>query len=554
MSVSMPQRKKDPLLPFVAMWPSIWIWIQTLLACAQLTCPQHVWLDLKLETRQMRYDAAFGALEFLTRPTSPTCSAANIMPGVMSTSAALWIAEGRDPSYTFGFQAAWLMRLPPDSEQNVHYPPNVLKHIADRDLDHDAIISVMIFRIKGNLLQKQPEPSSLVKDLLLLCVQVKADETATELSRNMRRSFLFRSTCAVDIANILSLIVDKYTQIHTLFGQLLDPCLNIALILVEDKFAFHRISQLLDSSFFNLLARADGLLGPPKPYLLGPREVIERLVPTFLTRLSTYRSMFTRMRTEVLPTRRQYKNPNGQLRALFSTFETKLSSWEKEEREYKTCPFIVRSCGNSQCRLIDRGYTFRRCSGCNLVTYCDVACQKLHWRSGHKELCGDMSRGRQDAVGLSAPDLRFLAFLITKSVLSITYEDRLSVVRNSVGHIIGTRFPANSNPVVALDYDCPEWPGFRIVDLNDEARMLSFSQLNNIPDIRDVWWQGWSFQADNPVEDAKFHQIPVLALVPRTWETPQTMALVVTIRGTVDEYRDIHVKSRDVEHRWIYYK
>ncbi|KZP21312.1 hypothetical protein FIBSPDRAFT_509026 [Athelia psychrophila] len=339
-SVPMPRQKKDPLLPFIAMCPSICIWIQTLFACAQPTCPQHgVWLDLKLETRQMRYDAAFGALEFLTRPTSPTCSAANRMPGVMSTSAALWIAEGRDPSYTFGFQAAWLMRDPPeDSEQNVYYPPDLLKHIADRDLDHDAIINVMILRINGNLLQEQPDISSLGQDLLLLCVQVKADETATELSQNMRLSFLSRSTCAVEIANILSLILDKYTQIQSLFGQLLDPCLNIALILVEDKFAFHRISQLLDSAFFNLLARADGLLGPPAPGLLGPREVIERLVPTFLTRLSMHRSMFTRMRTELLPTRRRYKNQNGQLHTLFANFEAKLSSGKGKSGNTRRVP------------------------------------------------------------------------------------------------------------------------------------------------------------------------------------------------------------------------
>lgn len=119
--------------------------------------------------------------------------------------------------------------------------------------------------------------------------------------------------------------------------------------------------------------------------------------------------------------------------------------------------------------------------------------------------------------------------------------------------MIGTRFSASSSPVITLNFDCPTWPQFEIVDLNDEARRANFSKSRNIPDVRDVWRQDWSFQADGPADDAKCYQFPVLALMPRTWEIPQLMAMVVAIRVPVDEHQESDVKGRDVEHRWIYY-
>ncbi|KZP21311.1 hypothetical protein FIBSPDRAFT_1044258 [Athelia psychrophila] len=163
-----------------------------------------------------------------------------------------------------------------------------------------------------------------------------------------------------------------------------------------------------------------------------------------------------------------------------------------------------------------------------------------------------MSRRRQDAVGLSASELRFLAFLITKAFSSLSYEHRLSVGRNSVGHIVGTRFPADSSPVITLNFDCPTWPEFEVVDLNDQARRVDFSRSRHIPDVRDVWRQDWSFQADGPAEDASL-QFPVLAFVPRTWEAPQLMAIVLTLRDTVSDRQGSGVEGSDVEHRWIYY-
>lgn len=165
----------------------------------------------------------------------------------------------------------------------------------------------------------------------------------------------------------------------------------------------------------------------------------------------------------------------------------------------------------------------------------------------------DIYHWNTDVVGLSAPDMKFLAFLITKSFSSLSSIDRMSVGRNSLGHLIGARFTANSNPVITLHFDSPDWPLFEIVDLNDEAGMVVFSKSRNILGVRDVWRRDWSFQADGPAESGSL-QFPVLAFVPRTWEAPQLMALVLTVRGAINDRQDGGVEGSDVEHRWLYYK
>ena len=45
-----------------------------------------------------------------------------------------------------------------------------------------------------------------------------------------------------------------------------------------------------------------------------------------------------------------------------------------------------KSCG--QCgRGQEEGEKFHHCSRCKVVPYCSKACQKQHWRGGHKDTC-----------------------------------------------------------------------------------------------------------------------------------------------------------------------
>ena len=64
-----------------------------------------------------------------------------------------------------------------------------------------------------------------------------------------------------------------------------------------------------------------------------------------------------------------------------------------QARETKTCG----QCGIRE----DQGQTFNHCSRCKVVAYCSKACQKQHWRGGHKDTCQAASE-REDTVKKAA--------------------------------------------------------------------------------------------------------------------------------------------------------
>ena len=64
-----------------------------------------------------------------------------------------------------------------------------------------------------------------------------------------------------------------------------------------------------------------------------------------------------------------------------------------QARKTKTCG----QCGIRE----EEGETFNHCSRCKVVSYCSKACQKQHWRGGHKDTCQAASE-REDTVKKAA--------------------------------------------------------------------------------------------------------------------------------------------------------
>ena len=58
-----------------------------------------------------------------------------------------------------------------------------------------------------------------------------------------------------------------------------------------------------------------------------------------------------------------------------------------QARETKICG----QCGKTE----EPGETFNHCSRCKVVSYCSKACQKQHWRGGHKDTCQAASEMRR---------------------------------------------------------------------------------------------------------------------------------------------------------------
>ena len=83
----------------------------------------------------------------------------------------------------------------------------------------------------------------------------------------------------------------------------------------------------------------------------------------------------------------------GLSRAKVESEATVMAMKSAQARETKTCG----QCGIRE----DQGETFNHCSRCKVVAYCSKACQKQHWRGGHKDTCQAASE-REDTVKKAA--------------------------------------------------------------------------------------------------------------------------------------------------------
>jgi TPR repeat protein len=49
------------------------------------------------------------------------------------------------------------------------------------------------------------------------------------------------------------------------------------------------------------------------------------------------------------------------------------------------------------------GQTFRKCTGCRTVQYCNKECQRAHWSpGGHKQVCKRLKKKREEKKGSSS--------------------------------------------------------------------------------------------------------------------------------------------------------
>ncbi|KZP21299.1 hypothetical protein FIBSPDRAFT_860750, partial [Athelia psychrophila] len=161
----------------------------------------------------------------------------------------------------------------------------------------------------------------------------------------------------------------------------------------------------------------------------------------------------------------------------------------------------------------------RRCTGCSFVCYCSKICQQRHWRSDHRKLCRIMRNSAKARVGLSGPNLRFLAYAIAHDATHSEHVPKKSVLRDSFRS--STSPQPGRKPVLVLDYDGGP-PGSRVeinvVDLERPADIASkFS--SRIPELQDVWQQCWGvrMQPDGTPVLSRYLLLPVLALIPRGW-------------------------------------
>ncbi|KZP21297.1 hypothetical protein FIBSPDRAFT_860748 [Athelia psychrophila] len=213
--------------------------------------------------------------------------------------------------------------------------------------------------------------------------------------------------------------------------------------------------------------------------------------------------------------------PGGSIGDVLYTFQSDLAEWTQLEERYRkgdgVCSII---CGDPQCMLLNFKDKLRRCAGCSFVCYCSTTCQQRHWRSDHRKLCQIMRNSAKARVGLSGPNLRFLAYAIAHDATHSDHLQNKSVLRDSSGSPLSQ---PGRKLVLVLDYDGgQERPTPRVeinvVDLQSPADIeTKFS--SRIPELQDVWQQCWGIrmQPDGTPMSSRYILLPVLALIPRGW-------------------------------------
>jgi hypothetical protein len=60
----------------------------------------------------------------------------------------------------------------------------------------------------------------------------------------------------------------------------------------------------------------------------------------------------------------------------------------KKDQHIKTCDY----CGSAE----ESEHKLQACSQCRLVAYCSKACQRAHWKNGHKQACVAVENRKPD--------------------------------------------------------------------------------------------------------------------------------------------------------------
>ncbi|KAG6852160.1 hypothetical protein H0H87_010736 [Tephrocybe sp. NHM501043] len=80
---------------------------------------------------------------------------------------------------------------------------------------------------------------------------------------------------------------------------------------------------------------------------------------------------------------------------------------------------MTRVCNAQECGAEDHTFRFQRCSGCEDVVYCSLACQKADWTdAGHRLYCKKKAKGHEDGTypDVSAEDRKFTRVLLCEDL------------------------------------------------------------------------------------------------------------------------------------------
>ncbi|KAJ7704367.1 hypothetical protein B0H17DRAFT_1039432 [Mycena rosella] len=133
-------------------------------------------------------------------------------------------------------------------------------------------------------------------------------------------------------------------------------------------------------------------------------------------------------------------------------------------------------CSNPSCRKIDSRNNFSSCSSCFTTVYCSAACQKAHWKDGHRVDCKTLKQLRQEgkAPSVSPEDYDFATKLVIEEVRRRKNEV-VSVWKKEKG---------GRTPVVSVNYFLDDPKGILVAGSPSKFPPQGYAEFRQ---VRDMW-------------------------------------------------------------------
>ncbi|KAF7986091.1 hypothetical protein HWV62_41505 [Athelia sp. TMB] len=393
------------------LWPSLWIWVQTLHKTKRITraLPNSLKAKANAESHVRHMSICDCLLYFIQNEAEILPIAGKFREDVMTLAATIWIEEAEDKESICGFRAVSLLR--PELLPAPRISLDILNHIiAACGGKTEAVLKMLYSRIKNNIKHLKLDLSSLQDDFAFVLHHTKNSFTFPAGSNILRRPFLADAKVSIPLlADMMSLLRQSKAEAfadNTERLEIMQSPLFLILEIVCSPHEYQGMSALLTTRFFHLMAWMT-------PHVPGSTTLVTHTIfASFLQkvglRFAAHRELFVAMRRNIREAFPKNKMPNGPIADSVKEFREQLSQWTEMNRDYHSGRLDVKViCGNPH----------------------TLSSQEIH---------GALFT---EPVGLSGPNLRLLAHAIAR--------DAVSVVRSS------SRPTAQQSdmPLIMLNYD-----------------------------------------------------------------------------------------------------
>lgn len=267
----------------------------------------------------------------------------------MTVTALMWIEESKDPYFGFGTSGLLVDRtlggLCPDA-----LTTSMIDRIIVGCGSKEDAVRLLFGRMKANLKQFKPDLESFLFDLLFISHQLVARGPSIP---PLQGTFLSNSShtvvCIVDTITLILGIQSnepKHLKANPLMMDVIgEPLITICCIF-RSWTAYEKIAQLLQTSFFSLVARAALVCWPialARKFDHGLATLLEILI-----RFAVHRPLLSAMNRCLAAAFKTHGVPGGPIGNSLHDFQTNISHWDKMKRKYRDGICGIAICGDPE--------------------------------------------------------------------------------------------------------------------------------------------------------------------------------------------------------------